>query len=80
MKTFLVLWPNRTQSIVTASSQEQLSDTLDEVGDPGLARCAKLPSTGGYIYSVNGYQEGDAIKYLKFYPGHIAFSPKKDVL
>lgn len=76
-KVFLVLWPNRTRSIVAASSQEELSATLDLLACPSVARCARISNAKGLcIYTTNGEVEAGELKYLKFYPGDVAFSKR----
>ena len=44
MRTYLASWPNGTITVLTASSELELYDTLDEEGDPDQAEVFILPT------------------------------------
>lgn len=48
MAAYLCKWPDKTVSVVVASSEAQLFSLLDELGDPGAVECVKI-KTGLHI-------------------------------
>lgn len=69
MRTYLASWPNGTITVLTASNEVELFDTLDEEGDPEQAKVFILPTKFAVTTEIenNGitFDESQSLKELK---------------
>ena len=52
MRTYIAYWPNKTITVLTASDEVELFDTLDEEGDPEQAEIFILPTKFAVTTSI----------------------------